>query len=214
MADAYVQQLDQLRVAVDRLERQAHGQEQKVANASQANGQLTHDVGHLTHEVEVLMPKQRDADQRAAVNTHDIQHITDPVESYAQKLIKSETNLAQVRDERDAESVCAEDEAQKSRAYRDRMVDLENKLAKAASVVPPPAVPTLQSVPPFGGGGISTETAYEKVDWTNPYQAGIGNPTVAPSAASRLLDAIAQRVAAPQAPNTKQNKLQWSAILV
>ena len=97
--DAYVQQLDQLRVEVDRLERQAHGQEQKYASASQADGQISNQVSQLTHEVEVLMAKQRDADQRAASNTQDIRQLTNSVDNYAHKLISAEATLAQTRDE-------------------------------------------------------------------------------------------------------------------
>ena len=83
------------------------------------------------------------------------------------------------------------------------MVYLEGQLAKVASAVPPPSVPTLLLAPPLGGSATSTETAFEKVDWTNPYQAGIGEPTVAPSAASSFLESIAQRVAALQGATTK-----------
>ena len=69
---------------------------------------MTLEVHQLAQEVEVLMAKQRDADQRAAVSTNDIKQLTDSVGSYAQTLINAEANLAQVRDERDAESERAE----------------------------------------------------------------------------------------------------------
>ena len=182
--DTYVQQLDQLRVEVDRLERQAHEQERLHANASQVDGQRSHEIDRLTHEVEVLMAKQRDADQRVADQSHDMQQLSDSVENYARKLVKTEAILAQVRDERDAEVKYAEEETQKSRAYRDRMVDLENKLTNAMARYSAEGPGQTNIV----AGGISTETAYEKVDWTNPYQAGTGKSIVAPSAASSFLD--------------------------
>ena len=164
------------------------------ANASQVDGQRSHDIDRLTQEVEVLMAKQRDADQRVADQSLDIQQLSDSVESYARKLVKAEATLAQVRDERDAEVTYAEEETQRSKAYRDRMVDLENKLTKAmasSSAVGP-------GFTSIGADGISTEAAYERVNWTNPYQAGTGKSIVAPSAASSFLDSIAARVAASQ----------------
>ena len=135
---------------------------------SQADGQRSQEVGQLTHEVEVLMAKQRDADQRVADQSLDIKQLTDSVENYAQKLIYTEATLAQVRDERDSEVAYVEEETQKSRAYRDIMVDLENKLNDAMAS----SSPITSGVPAVVDTGISTVAAYERVDWTNPYQAG------------------------------------------
>ena len=79
------------------------------------------------------MARQRDADQKAAVSPKDIQQLTDSVENYAQTLINAEANVAQVHDGRDAEHEHAKEELQKYRAYRGRMVDLGNQLAKVSS---------------------------------------------------------------------------------
>ena len=82
----------------------------RFADASLNRRRKSREVEGRTHGLDQLKARQREADDRATANTNGIHQLSDFLEKYANKLIKAEASLAQVRDERDAEMKYAKDE--------------------------------------------------------------------------------------------------------
>ena len=89
-----------------------------------------------------MQAKQREADASVVAAAGEIQQLRDSITYYADQLVSAETGLAQVRDETDAEFAHLSEEVEKSRAYRERMVELENGVNMLGSVSQSPPLPS------------------------------------------------------------------------
>ena len=205
MVDAYVQQVDQRRSDVDRLERKAHERESNMGDTGAALTQRDDHINGLVRQLNQLRTKQADFDYSLKMNDEYVKKLSDSVNEYADNYVNVEAQLAQTRTELKAEYDSFGEERRSTHAYRGRMVELERQVAHLTSRAnerDPPEVAKHNAT--FLGQGWTLDQI-DSLDWSKHVAdiktaaTSTAPPAAAASAASILLSSIANRVAASKA---------------